>query len=99
MVIHKKYMDKKAESQILQNKVGLIAGDADKMVDFASLVREAYDGAKISDTISPRTLIYASSIGVKRGSFRQGLQLSFINKLSKVDREVVDSIAQRIFGH
>jgi cobaltochelatase CobS len=98
MVIHKQYMKKAAESQILQNRVGLVKEDADKMVEFASLVREAYDGAKISDVISPRTLIYAAKIGVKRGSFRQGLTLSFINKLSKIDREVVDGLAQRIFG-
>jgi cobaltochelatase CobS len=98
MVIHKQYMKKSAESLILQNRVGLVKEDADKMVEFASLVREAYDGAKISDTVSPRTLIYAAKIGVKRGSFRQGITLSFINKLSKVDREVVDGLAQRIFG-
>lgn len=98
MVINKKYMDKRAESQILQNHCKLVAADADKMVEFATAVRQAYDGAKISDTISPRTLIYASRIGVMRGSFRQGLHLSFINKLSKIDREVADGLAQRIFG-
>ncbi len=98
MVIHKQYMKKADESRILQNHVGLTKKDSDKMVDFAGLVREAYDGAKISDVISPRTLIYAAKIGVKRGSFRQGLTLSFTNKLSKIDREVVDGLAQRIFG-
>jgi cobaltochelatase CobS len=98
MVIHKQYMQKKFESLILQKRCGLRADDADKLVDFAALVRESYDGAKISDVISPRTLIYAAKIGVKRGSWRQGIQLSFINKLSKIDREVVDGLAQRIFG-
>ena len=98
MVIHKKYMKKAAESQILQNQVGLNKEDADKLVEFATLVRDAYDGAKISDVISPRTLIYASKIGLMRASFRQGITLSFTNKLSKVDREVVDGLAQRIFG-
>lgn len=98
MVIHKKYMKKSAESQILQNQVGLTKEDADKLVEFATLVRDAYDGAKISDVISPRTLIYAAKIGVMRASFRKGLTLSFTNKLSKVDREVVDGLAQRVFG-
>lgn len=98
VVIHKQYMKKPDESKILQNRVGLVKEDADKMVDFAGLIREAYDGGKISDVISPRTLIFASMIGVKRGSFRQGLTLSFINKLSKIDREVVDGVAQRVFG-
>lgn len=98
MVINKKYMDKKAESQILQNHCKLVPADADKMIEFATAVRQAYDGAKLSDTISPRTLIYASKIGVMRGSFRQGLALSFLNKLPKIDREVADGLAQRIFG-
>ena len=98
MVIHKQYMKKVPESLILQSRVGLVKEDADKMVEFASLIREAYDASKISDVISPRTLIFASKIGVKRGSFRQGIMLSFINKLSKVDREICDGLAQRIFG-
>jgi len=98
MVINKKYMDRKAESQILQNHCKLVAADADKMVDFATSIRQAYDGAKMSDTISPRALINASKIGVMRGSFITGLNLSFINKLSKIDREVASGIAQRIFG-
>ena len=98
MVIHKKYMKKASESLILQNQVGLLKEDADKMVEFATLVRDAYDGAKISDVISPRTLIYAAKIGGLRGSFRTGITLSFTNKLSKVDREVVEGLAQRIFA-
>lgn len=98
MVINKKYMDKKAESQILQNHCKLTATDADRMVDFANLVRQAYDGAKISDTISPRTLIFASKIGVMRGSFSQGLMLSFMNKLTKIDKEVCIGLSQRVFG-
>ncbi|MEB0029122.1 MoxR family ATPase [Undibacterium sp. RTI2.1] len=98
MVINKKYMDKKAESQILQNHCKLTPADAEKMVEFASLVRVAYDGAKMSDTISPRTLIYASRIGVMRGSFRQGLNLSFISKLTSLDRQVAEGLSQRVFG-
>lgn len=98
MVIHKRYMKKQAESLILQNQVGLLKEDADKMVEFATLVRDAYDGAKISDVISPRTLIYAAKIGGLRGSFRTGITLAFTNKLSKVDREVVEGLAQRIFA-
>ena len=98
MVVHKKYMNKKDESKILQKRVGLVKEDADKMVEYAGLVREAYDGAKISDVISPRTLIYAAKIGVKRASFRQGIQLAFINKLTRVDREACDAMAQRVFG-
>jgi cobaltochelatase CobS len=98
MVIHKKYMDRAAEETILKNHCKLVDADAKKMVEFATLIRQSYDAAKVSDTISPRALINASRIGVMRGSFRQGLNLAFINKLSKIDREVADGLAQRIFG-
>lgn len=98
MVINKKYMESKAESLILQRRCKLAPVDADKMVEFAKLVRDAYAASKISDTVSPRSLINASKIGVYRGSFKTGLILSFINKLSKVDKEVVEGLAQRVFG-
>jgi cobaltochelatase CobS len=98
MVIHKQYMPKDKEIIMLQNRAKLTPKDADKMVQFATEIRQAFDGAKMSDTISPRTLIYASQIGIMRGSFAHGLEKSFISKLSKVDREVAGGIAQRIFG-
>ena len=98
MVIHKDYMDKKAETQILMNTCGLENADATRMIEFATLVRQAYASAKIGDTISPRTLIYASNIGMMRGSFRKGLALSFLSKLNSVDKEVCDGLAQRIFS-
>lgn len=98
MVIQKRYMNKEAESLILQNHCKLTKTDADKMVEFATLIRQAYDGAKMSDTISPRGLINAARIGVLRGSFKHGLEKAFIGKLSKIDREVANGAAQRIFS-
>lgn len=98
MVINKKYLSPKDESMILQKKCKLVPADADKMAQFAALIRESYDGSTISDTISPRTLIYAAKIGVARGNFHQGLECSFINKLTAVDRQTCAGIAQRIFG-
>lgn len=98
MVIHKDYMNAKDESEILQRALSAAKGDADKLVQFATLIRESYDNNKISDTISPRTLIYACNIGIKRASFIEGINLSFINKLNKVDRTVAAGIAQRVFG-
>jgi cobaltochelatase CobS len=98
MVIEKKYMPKKAESEILQRRCRLVEADADKLVEFATLVRDAYSGSKIGDTISVRSLINAADIGIRRGSFKLGTQLSFSNKLSRVDKEVVEGLAQRVFG-
>lgn len=98
MTLEKKYMPKKQESLILQNHCGLTPDDANNMVEFASKVREAYDGNKINDTISPRALISASRIGVGRGSFMVGVELAFLNKLSRADKETVKGLAQRVFG-
>lgn len=98
MVLEVKYMKAALESQILVNQAKIDKGDADKLVDFANRVRESYDGNKISSPISPRTLIAAAQIGLRKGSYRAGISLCFANKLSKVDKEVVDGLAQRIFG-
>lgn len=98
MVIQKMYMKPGQEIEIVKGQSGIGGADAAKLVDFATKVREAFDGAKISNTCSPRTLINAAKIGVRRGSLRTGIALAFGNKLNKVDREVVDGIAQRIFG-
>lgn len=98
MVINKVYLNPKDEANILIKRLGLHGDDAKKMAEFASLVRESYDGGKISDTISPRTLIYAAMIGVARSNFHAGLECSFVNKLTAVDRETCRGLAQRIFG-
>jgi cobaltochelatase CobS len=98
IMIHKQYMPAEAEQKIIQNRTGLKEDEAKKVVEFAGMVRKAYNDNKISDTVSPRTLINAAKIGIARGNFTQGLQLSFINKLSTVDRKVVTDLAQRVFG-
>lgn len=98
MCIHKQYMKKADESQILQLRLGLVKEDADKMVEFANLVRSAYDGSKISDIISPRALINAARIGSATGDFKKGIGLAFTNKLTRVDSEAVSGICQRVFG-
>jgi cobaltochelatase CobS len=98
MVLEVGYMNPNFEVQILVNQARIAKGDAEKLVDFANRVRESYSGNKISSPISPRTLIAAAQIGLRKGTYRAGIALSFANKLSKVDREVVDGLAQRIFG-
>lgn len=92
------YQKRESESSILQKRCSLIKADADRMIDFASLIREAYDGGKISSTIDTRILIFACNIGIKRGSFRKGVTLSFTNGLSRVDQTIVEGISQRCFG-
>lgn len=92
------YMKPELEQVILVKQAKITADDAKKLVDYAGRIRESYDGNKMSDTISPRALINAAKLGIRRGSFRVGLALAFINKLNKVDREVANGLAQRVFG-
>lgn len=98
MVIKMEYMPKDQETKILINQTGISEEDAAKIIDFATRVRESYDGSKISSTISPRTLINAAKLGRMRGDYRLGITMSFSNKLNKIDREVVDGLSQRIFA-
>jgi len=98
MVLEIKYMKAALEVQVLINQAKIDKADAEKLVDFANRVRESYDGNKISTPISPRTLIASSQIGLRKGSYRAGIMLAFANKLSRVDKEVVDGLSQRIFA-
>ena len=92
------YMPKAQEEAILINQTGIMKEDAKRLVDFATQIRDAYDSKKLTMTISPRTLIYASKLGMARNDFKVGLSQSFINRLSSVDRETASAVAQRIFG-
>jgi len=97
MVLEATYMKAELESAILVNRSRIKKEHADKLVDFANRVRESYKNKEVSNTISPRCLIDAADIGLRKGSWRAGLTLSFINKLSAVDRAVVDGVASRVF--
>jgi cobaltochelatase CobS len=96
LVIQVHYMEQAQESEILQKKTGIGKEDADTLVKFATSVREAYASSKISNTMSPRTLIVATKLGIRRSNWKTGVTLAFINKLSRIDREVVDGLAQRM---
>lgn len=98
MVLEIKYMAPEQEKEVLMKQVGIVKEDAAKLVDFANRVRENYEGSKLSSPISPRTLIASATIGLRKGSYRAGISLAFANKLSRVDREIVDGLSQRIFG-
>lgn len=98
MVLEVKYMSVEKEQLILINQTKIDEADAKKLVEFGRLVRESYDGNKIASPISPRSLIAAAAIGKRKGSYRAGISVSFANKLSRVDKEVVDGLAARIFG-
>jgi len=98
MVLEVKYMAPEKEVQILCKQARVEELDAKKLVEFGRMVRESYDGNKIATPISPRSLIAAAMIGKRKSSYRAGIAYAFANKLSRVDKEVVDGLAARIFG-
>lgn len=98
MVIKKDYMPPEQEEQMLVNQARLAPEDAKRMIAFATDLRKAHDAGKISAPISPRTLIYASVIGVARGDMRLGIERSFLSKMSAVDHKACSEIAQRHLG-
>lgn len=98
MMIEMKYMSAEKESQIVVNRSGISKKEADKLVGFAGDIRKQFEARKISDTISTRGLVYVANIGLRRGSMSLGIQLCFSNKLTAVDRAVVNGVSQRLYG-
>lgn len=93
------YMDPRIETAVVAQQTGIKTADASKLVKFAGDVRTAFAAGKIGTTVSPRELINAARIGLVRGSdWRGGLKLAFANRCSRVDKEAVEQVAQRVFG-
>lgn len=94
-----KYMTADIEESILSAKSGAPKDAIKKIVKFANTIREMFADQKISMTVSPRELIGAAILGMSYGgNWEMGLNLSFCNRLSRVDREVVQQYMQRVFG-
>ncbi|MBE0438119.1 MAG: AAA family ATPase [Methylomicrobium sp.] len=92
------YMPQKMEVRILVGQSEIDKEDAENLVKLAKEIRDAYDAGKISSTISPRALVNAAKVGIRRGSLLTGFQLAFGNKLSEVDQEICTGLAQRVLG-
>lgn len=98
VMVQKNYMPAEIETKIIQARTALLVDDATNIVKFGNDVRAAFDGGKLSDTLSTRTLINIAKVGIAFSSFRQGTKLSFSNKLSSIDKKVVDDLAARHFS-
>lgn len=92
------YMEASQEIAVVAGQAGIPKEHAEQLVSFATEIRTAYASAKIGATVSPRALINAAKIGMRRASYKTGLKLAFTNRLSRVDQVVADQFAQRIFG-
>lgn len=93
------YMEEKLEVSVVSGQAEIDAKDALKIVRFAKEVRENFKNGKIGSTVSTRELITSAKLGLIKGSnWREGLRLGFLNRLSRVDKEVASQYAQRIFS-
>ncbi|WP_326894610.1 CbbQ/NirQ/NorQ C-terminal domain-containing protein (plasmid) [Rhizobium beringeri] len=69
------------------------------MVKMANEVRKMFRDGKITMTVSPRELIRCASLGIAYGgNWSLGMELAFANRLSRVDKKVVQEYMQRVFG-
>jgi cobaltochelatase CobS len=92
------YMEPSVEAVLVSKQAQIPLEDAKKLVDYANRIRGEFDSAKISNPISPRSLIYAGRIGMVKSNYLYGLEKSYINRLGSVDREAAAQLANRVFG-
>lgn len=92
------YMEPSMEALLVHQQAQIPLEDAKKLISFANSIRNEFDSAKLSNPISPRSLIYAGRIGMIRSSYLIGLEKAYLNRLSSVDREAARGFATRVFG-
>lgn len=92
------YMEEAMEATLVSQQANIPLADAKKLVQFATAIRNEFDSAKLSNPISPRSLIYAARIGMARSNYVTGLEKAYLNRLSSIDREAAAGFAARIFG-
>lgn len=93
------YMPPKMEAIVIANQSSCSIEDAEKIVEFCGNVRKAYAARQIGSTISPREAINAAILSLARANWRAGLERAYLARCSRVDRQVIDQYAQRIWGN
>ena len=94
-----KYMSAANEQKILETQASLNRADAIKLVQIANTIRKSFSEGGISTTISTRELISAAKLGIAfGGKWLEGLQLAFLNRLSRVDKKTIQEFTDRVFG-
>lgn len=103
-IIEANYPEPTAESEILVAKSNIPKPLADKMVKLANEVRADAKSDKNNVTLSTRTLILWARKAVRvkdpRGQhdMKRTADLTFLNRMTKQDREYMGNLVQRHFG-
>ena len=90
------YMEPQVEIGVVAGQGNIPREEAEKLVNFGTMIREAFANGKIGLPISPRSLIYAARNGKRLANMKTGLQLAYINRLSRVDQEAANEVLKRI---
>lgn len=96
-VIKYDYLSSDIEESILMD-IGVEKGIANKMVEIAKLVRNAFDDEDVTCTLSTRSLVKWAKKAVVYKDVRRAAKVSLLNKLSKDDESLVKNLMQRHFG-
>jgi cobaltochelatase CobS len=90
------YPEKRVEVRIVAGQAEIPDEKAEALVNYGNMIREAFANGKIGSPISPRALINAGKIAKRLGTLAAGLDLAYINRLSRVDQEVAREARNRI---
>jgi cobaltochelatase CobS len=99
-VIHLDYLNSEHESNVLKNSYPELTDDlSKKMIQFASLVRQAYDTNELSLTCSPRTLLNWAKKALYFRDPAIALRMSFFEKISgDAERQAVSGFYRTVFN-
>ena len=89
------------EVQLIYNKLGLDSGGkalAERVVQFATSIRSAYNKGEIGHNISLRGTIGIVEKSLYWGSVHRALKLNYLNKLDESDRKVATGLVNKLFG-
>ena len=89
------YPEEKVEIAVVMAKGKVKQDIAKQLVDFARRIREAFSGGTIGLPISTRALVKAANLGRRTASMNKGLQLAYVNRLTRIDQEAARGYIDR----
>lgn len=98
IVMKKDYMEEKQEIALLMGKTTVAKEVAQKLVEFAKMMRNSFDRREVTNPLSPRSLQFAARLGLARSDYKYGITCAYINRLPPQSAAFATSVMQRMFG-
>lgn len=92
------YLDKKIETEILIRKAGTDKDAASKIIEVATLMRNAFKKGQTVATMSTRTIVNIAKKIAVFGDIKIAYEVAFLNKLNADDKAVGYEFIQRVWG-